>query len=186
MSFLCVCRQLFWSWVLRGRWFFSFSPSPSFSFSFSFLFFSFLFFSFLFFSFVYCLLPTSQYVRIDFLISCFISFLLFGLLDLISIWKKVGLRLGSSITGSMHSRTVLDIYLGCRPARVKVFSGLFEHFFPLMYCLACSCNYTNWERSPEFLRLLFWVMAAIWFGAFVLLACKIIYSLSLVLFVTCL
>ena len=40
----------------------------------------------------------------------------------------MGLRLGSSITGSVHPRTVLDIGLGCKPARVKVFSGLFEHF----------------------------------------------------------
>jgi len=116
------------------------------------------------FTFFHCLLlPIPQCVCFYFSISCFISLVFFWwvlLLDLVSLRKTVGLRLGSSITGSMHSRIVLDIYLGCKPARVKVFSGLFKHFFPLMYCLPWSCNYTNWERSLEFPRL-FWVTAAI-------------------------
>ena len=44
-----------------------------------------------------------------------------------------------------------------------------------MYCLPCSCNYTNWERSLEFPRLLFWVTAAISVWGILLLADKNIY-----------
>ena len=94
----------------------------------------------------------------------------------------MGLRLGSSITGSMHSRIVLDIYLGCKPARVKVFSGLFKHFFPLMYCLPCYATTLTGSDPWNFhgfsgLRLQFW------FGIFLLLVCTIMFF-SLGSFVT--
>ena len=123
------------------------------------------------------LLPISQCVCCGFSISCFISL---PLLVSSFAWscfnsENGGFGLGSSITGSMHPRIVVDIYLGCNPARVKVFSGLFEHFFPLMsICYAHATTLTGsdpWNFHGFFsgLRLQFR------FGVFLLLVYKTIY-----------